>query len=166
MWVCSLVGSMIADRLRTSGRLTTTNTRKLFNSIGKKIQGKNLTDLFDGPFLAFLGPAVTLVMLIFAGCNHVAVITLLCLTVGLNGFNYSGVNCNHIDVAPNFAGTLMGISNTAANVMGFLTPMVISPIVEATVGKIFLDNEKLCYFILFSSRRISITEEYQTLVRP
>lgn len=84
---------------------------------------------------AFLGPSITLVLLIFAGCNRPAVLTLLCLTVGLNGFNYSGVNCNHIDVAPNFAGTLMGITNTAANVMGFVTPIVVSHIVEATVIK-------------------------------
>jgi hypothetical protein len=54
------------------------------------------------------------------------VVFLLTATVGLNGLNSSGVSCNHIDIAPNYAGTLMGISNSASNTMGFVTPWIVS----------------------------------------
>ena len=57
-------------------------------------------------------------------------IILLCACVGINGFQFSSVNCNHIDIAPNFAGTLMGITNMFANFPGFFAPMAISHIIE------------------------------------
>ena len=63
---------------------------------------------------------------------------LLCITVGFNGFQFNSVNCNHIDIAPNFAGTLMGITNMSANTAGFLAPMVISFIIEDHVRNIFI----------------------------
>ena len=38
MWVVANSGSYLADFLRSRGYLSTTNTRKLFNTIGKQIQ--------------------------------------------------------------------------------------------------------------------------------
>ena len=92
----------------------------------KKIKG----DLKSHIFTAFFIPATCLVMIHYAGCNRVAVIALLCATVGINGFQFSSVNCNHIDIAPNFAGTLMGITNMFANTMGFLAPQIIGFMTE------------------------------------
>ena len=86
-------------------------------------------------FAAFLIPAFCLVMIHYAGCNRVAVIGLLCATVGINGFQFSSVNCNHIDIAPNFAGTLMGITNMFANTMGFLAPQFIGFLTEGHVSQ-------------------------------
>lgn len=40
---------------------------------------------------------------------------------------------NHIDLAPNFAGTLMGISNCTANCMSILAPLVVGLIVSNEV---------------------------------
>ena len=71
-----------------------------------------------------------MVLIQFAGCNKALVVTLLCICVGINGFHLSSVYCNHIDIAPNFAGTLIGITNTFANFTGFLAPMVVSHIIE------------------------------------
>lgn len=36
-----------------------------------------------------------------------------------------GFNCNHIDIASNFSGTLMGITNMFATIPGFLGPAVV-----------------------------------------
>ena len=39
-----------------------------------------------------------------------------------------------MDLSPNYAGTMMGMSNMVANVMGFVTPMVIGFIIEGNVS--------------------------------
>jgi len=77
------------------------------------------------------------VCLAFVGCQHEAVLALLCITVGFNGFSFSGFQANHIDIASNFSGTLMGITNMVGNVMGFLAPMAVSAII---IGHVSLTN--------------------------
>lgn len=37
---------------------------------------------------------------------------------------------NHIDIAPNFAGTLMGLTNAAANVMSIIAPLLVGFVVK------------------------------------
>ncbi|CAG2103965.1 unnamed protein product, partial [Medioppia subpectinata] len=44
--------------------------------------------------------------------------------MGLNGCNYPGFNSTHVDMAPNYAGTLMGLTNSIGNIPGFVAPMV------------------------------------------
>merc|ERR550534_2279993 len=46
------------------------------------------------------------------------------LAVGVNGAQYAGFMCVHLDMASNFAGTLLGITNCAANMMGVVAPAV------------------------------------------
>jgi len=107
------------------------NYSTLFRSIVR-----NLFAFFILP--AFYVPAASLFALTFVGCHVEAVVLLLCVTVGVNGFNYSGFTSNHIDIASNYSGTLMGITNTMGNIMGFLAPMVVSAIVEGHVSLIFM----------------------------
>ncbi|KAG0719988.1 putative inorganic phosphate cotransporter [Chionoecetes opilio] len=126
MWVFSLGAGQLADHLRSKGHLSTTNTRRLFNSIG------------------IYGPMVCIVLVGYAGCNRGLAILLLCLGVGLNGAVYSGYMGSHIDIAPNFAGTLMGITNCAATVPGFLAPMVVGALVD---GKETVGQWKLVFWI-------------------
>ena len=38
-----------------------------------------------------------------------------------------------MDLSPNYAGTLMGITNTMANIAGFVTPYVVGSIIEGNV---------------------------------
>lgn len=45
----------------------------------------------------------------------------------------SSLQINHIDVASNYAGVLMGITNCVANICGFLAPYVVSLVVTHTV---------------------------------
>ena len=94
-------------------------------------------------------PAICLVMLYFARCNTPVVIALLCATVGVNGLNFSSVSCNHIDIAPRFAGTLMGFTNCVANTMGFLAPMIIGQIIDGHVSNFIYFLSQLNYTIYF-----------------
>ena len=89
--------------------------------------------------------AICLVMLYFARCNAPVVIALLCATVGVNGLNFSSVSCNHIDIAPRFAGTLMGFTNCVANTMGFLAPMIIGQIIDGHVSNLSILLSQLNY---------------------
>lgn len=41
---------------------------------------------------------------------------------------------NHVDLSPNYAGTLMGITNCFANICGFVTPYVTGAIINDNVG--------------------------------
>ena len=103
---------------------------------------KTNTNIFF-PLTAFLIPALALVLIKFAGCDKTLVVALICICVGCNGFSFISINCNHIDIAPNFAGTLMGITNCVANTAGFLAPMAVAKIIEGHVSIFKLFNEKL-----------------------
>ena len=97
-------------------------------------------------------PAIGLVWLSFVGCDRTMAAVALCLSVGGNGAIYSGyivsylfvqkieevvndenLQSNHMDLSPNYAGTLMGITNTMANIAGFVAPYVVGSIIEGNV---------------------------------
>ena len=69
-------------------------------------------------------PALGLIGLSFIGCKPTMAVVLLCICVGFNGASYSGFMINHMELSPNYAGTLMGIANMVGNVTGFVAPYV------------------------------------------
>lgn len=73
---------------------------------------------------------------------------------------------NHIDIAPNFAGTLMGITNGLANIMSIIAPLLVGFIVTdvsnasewryvffISAGIYFFGN---LIFVIFSSTDIQV----------
>ena len=46
------------------------------------------------------------------------------MAMTFNGFCYCGLNSTHVDLAPDHAGTLMGITNSFGNIPGFLATIV------------------------------------------
>ncbi len=110
----SLIGGWTADGLITRDCLSTTVVRKLFTTLGLSI------------------PAVALTILAFSSAkpDPTVAVALLCVAVGSNGCQMVGVGVNHIDVAANFAGSLMGFTNTAANAMGIVAPYVVGQIIN------------------------------------
>ncbi|CAG2163528.1 unnamed protein product [Oppiella nova] len=74
--------------------------------------------------IAFIGPAICLCGVVLARCNTTLSIALFILGMGLNGCNYPGFNSTHVDMAPDYAGTLMGITNSIGNIPGFVAPLV------------------------------------------
>ncbi|KAF2360568.1 Major facilitator superfamily [Trinorchestia longiramus] len=126
MWVTSVSCGLLCDHLISSARLSTTSARKLFSSIG------------------LIGPAVLLLGVTYTGCNAVLSVSLLTAAVGVNGAANSGFGCSYLDLAPNFAGTLMGLSNTLANTSGFLAPMMVGALIS---GQETLDRWRLVFII-------------------
>lgn len=114
MWLISLAISPISDYLINRNFISPRTGRKLFNTLGHWI------------------PAIALVILPYAA-DRVVAIFLLTIAVGLNGCTYVGYMVNHMDLSPNFAGPLMGLTNTIANIMSVLGPL--------TVGYILTDDE-------------------------
>ena len=52
------------------------------------------------------------------GCDTNAIIVIICVALFFSGFAYAGfLNPNILDLAPNHAGTLFGITNTFANIV-------------------------------------------------
>ncbi|KAH8336844.1 putative inorganic phosphate cotransporter [Drosophila kikkawai] len=87
--------------------------RKLFNSIGHWI------------------PMCSLIALGYVPQEDAPLaVALLTLTVGISAATYLGFQVNHIDLSPNYAGTLMGLTNGAANVMSAIAPLIVGLIVQ------------------------------------
>lgn len=71
-----------------------------------------------------------------ARCNVIVVVVCLVGAVGSGGFTISGFNVNHMDIAPRYAGVLMGITNSAATIPGFLGPIVVSLFISQVVSNL------------------------------
>ncbi|KAK3733919.1 hypothetical protein QZH41_000980 [Actinostola sp. cb2023] len=104
-------GGNLADYLRRNEILSTTKVRKLCNSTG------------------FIAQAIALVVVGYTG-DWKLVVVFLTVSVGLNGFVYSGFFVNHLDIAPQYAGVLIGISNTIATLPGIFSPLLTGIIVQ------------------------------------
>lgn len=52
----------------------------------------------------FLGPAVCLGGVMWAGCDSLLSVLFLTLAMGFNGATYSGYMVTHVDMAPDYAG--------------------------------------------------------------
>ncbi|XP_055593478.1 putative inorganic phosphate cotransporter isoform X2 [Uranotaenia lowii] len=113
MWILSLIFSPISDFLINRQYLSRVTSRKLFNTIGLWI-----------PMVALLGLAY-----VPKGQTDLA-IALLTAAVGINSATYLGFQVNHIDLAPNHAGTMMGITNCAANIMSIIAPLIVGVVLS------------------------------------
>ncbi|CAD7085965.1 unnamed protein product [Hermetia illucens] len=85
--------------------------RKLFNTIGHWV------------------PMLSLVGLGFVKTHATMAVTLLTIGVAFNSAIHLGFQVNHIDLASNFAGTLLGTTNCFGNSMGVFAPLAVGFIV-------------------------------------
>ncbi|KAH8234393.1 hypothetical protein KR038_009079, partial [Drosophila bunnanda] len=130
MWIMSYVYLVTADLLLSGNKLSLTALRKTFNS------------------LAFWVPCATLIGIGFVDQDqkNLAII-LMTISVGLNSGATIGTSLNTIDLSPNHASILMGIVNTAANVVPIVTPLVVGLIVEEEVSF----DGLISYLIVFNA---------------
>ncbi|EDW32544.1 GL11696 [Drosophila persimilis] len=111
MGVLCLVVSPMSDLLINRGVISTTTARKLFNSIGQ------------------WGPMACLIGLGYMTADEKTwAILLLTLAVGINAGCSCGYLINHIDLSPNFAGPMMGVTNGIAGVTSIVAPLVVGAI--------------------------------------
>ena len=75
----------------------------------------------------YVTPALCIVIVGHIDCTlpYVAVAFMMtCL--GFMAFATAGVAPNHMELAPPFAGSIMGILNTAANISGVIVPTIVA----------------------------------------
>ncbi|GIY03573.1 hypothetical protein CEXT_105091 [Caerostris extrusa] len=76
------------------------------------------------------GGALGLVGVCLAGCDVTLNKFFFILSIAIAGFAYCGHVLSLLDMAPEFVGTLMGISNTISSLTGFITPLVVGALTE------------------------------------
>ncbi|KAA0710345.1 Sialin H(+)/nitrate cotransporter H(+)/sialic acid cotransporter [Triplophysa tibetana] len=106
-WLSAVGSGVLADNLLERELLSVTAVRKIFTFIG-----------------LFL-PALFLVAVGFSGCSGTLAVTLLTVSSTLGGVSAAGVFINQIDIAPRYAGMLLGITNTFGTIPGVLAPIVV-----------------------------------------
>lgn len=80
--------------------------------------------------VAMFGPMAGLVGMCFVNCNAWAAVLMLCVSGMLMGSVNSGYLCSHQDLAPNLAGTLLGITNTFGALSGVASPAITGYIIQ------------------------------------
>lgn len=118
MWFFSMILSKTLDTLRGKGMITTTTARKV------------------GTFIASFVPMCCLFSLCYIGCQRGLAVILMGIGITSIGGMFCGFLANHIDIAPNYAGTLMAITNTAATLPGITVPVFVGQITHGnqTIG--------------------------------
>lgn len=101
MFVFSNIGGIIADHLITRRIFSVTKTRKVLNTVGFLVASFALMAL---PLFRTSGGAVF--------CSSMA--------LGFLALGRAGFAVNHMDVAPRYAGIVMGVSNTAGTLAGII----------------------------------------------
>lgn len=117
MWLLSYVYLIVSDIVLTKGLTTLTVLRKVCNTIALWI------------------PAAVMVGIGFLDEEQKTLaIVLMTLNVGLNAGATIGSTLNTIDLSSNHAGVLMGITNTIANFVPIVTPLLVGVIVTNEVS--------------------------------
>ncbi|OQV24940.1 Sialin [Hypsibius exemplaris] len=127
LWIFSVSSGYASDYLRHHKYLSTTNCRKLFNTVGNLI------------------PAVALITVGYVGCDWVAAVTLLTVSVGFSGLTQSSYQVNSLDLSLAFASTIFSFSNTIANVPGIISPYSVGLITAGPDGQSVLNWQIIFY---------------------
>lgn len=112
MWLFSLVYSSIMDHLLEKGIFSTKQIRRFSMVVANYI------------------PMVSVLLVPWAKCDGRLAVLLICVAVGATGASLCGMHCAFQELAPNFSGTLTGISNTFATIPGFLAPAITGAIIN------------------------------------
>uniref|UniRef100_A0A1B0FMP5 Major facilitator superfamily (MFS) profile domain-containing protein n=1 Tax=Glossina morsitans morsitans TaxID=37546 RepID=A0A1B0FMP5_GLOMM len=115
--IFSIVLGKILDTLKAKEKITTTTARKISTTIASVI------------------PMSCLLILCYIGCRHTWAVAIMTIGIISMGAMFSGFLSNHIDIAPNFAGTLVALTNTLATLPGIIVPIF--------VGFITKDNQTI-----------------------
>lgn len=112
MFIFSNIGGVVADHLITKRILSVTKTRKFLNTIGFVVASLALMAL---PLFRTSSGAVF--------CSSLA--------LGFLALGRAGFAVNHMDIAPRYAGILMGVSNTAGTLAGIIGVDLTGKLLEA-----------------------------------
>ncbi|CAH1115962.1 unnamed protein product [Phaedon cochleariae] len=111
-YAMAIIASYIADRMRKSGRLSTTVIRKMFTTFALLVPG------FMMIIQAIWGRNVGLSVAVFTG------------GLFFNGAVTAGYLSNGLDIAPNFSGTIFGLANTLSSLGGWVSTKIVAILTE------------------------------------
>ncbi|XP_022179237.1 putative inorganic phosphate cotransporter [Myzus persicae] len=111
MFVLQIPVTFFADFLNKREITTLTVSRKIWNTI------------------SFWGGAIGLTILGFVEDTRLTIIIYVFI-VAIGCTSNAGFNINHMDLSPNFAGLLMGITNTVAASGGIIAPLFVGLVVD------------------------------------
>ncbi|XP_038023251.1 sodium-dependent phosphate transport protein 3-like isoform X2 [Anas platyrhynchos] len=107
-----ILAGLLADFLLARRVLGTAAVRKLFSALG------------------MLLPSIFLVAVPYIGCSSTAAVVLLTLALTIISMTGAGININHIDIAPRYAGFLLGVTNTLGIISGIIAPTAVGLLVS------------------------------------
>ena len=68
-----------------------------------------------------------------AGCDRNVAVALMTIGTMFMAGMYCGILANPNDIAPNYAGTLLAITNTFATIPGFIVPVFVGELTHGNV---------------------------------
>lgn len=132
-FILSYVFVFIRDFIDRKQLMSKNLSRKMFNTIGHCV------------------PAIALAILGFITKEYrIYAVIVLILTCGMNSAVNLGAGLNHIDLAPNHAGILMGLGNGACALINILAPLAVGIMVEDEVISMIIIYFIFQTLILFS----------------
>lgn len=109
--------STLCDWLLQTQKMSRTNVRKMATFIGSAMQG-----LF-------------ILALAFSGCHPYLAVAFLWAGITATGAVYSGVLAVLVDMSPNYASVLLGISGIFVGIGGFISPAIVSALTNNNVSE-------------------------------
>lgn len=104
----AVIASYAADRLRRSGKYSTTLIRKGFTTF------------------AVTTPALMMIIQAFFGYDATISVAIFTGSLFFNGAVTAGYLANGLDIAPNFSGTIFGLANTLSSFGGFVSTSIVA----------------------------------------
>ncbi|XP_015838380.2 putative inorganic phosphate cotransporter [Tribolium castaneum] len=112
MWIVSMISGFVCDWLIRRKLIGLTFARKFFTVV------------------ASVGPAIFIIIASYVGCDRMMAVYMFTIGMGFMGTYYCGMKVNALDLSPNFAGTLMAITNGIGAITGIITPYLTGALTE------------------------------------
>ncbi|RZC22696.1 MFS 1 domain containing protein, partial [Asbolus verrucosus] len=112
MWLVSMSSGYFCDHFVKRGYISVTTARKLFTTT------------------ASMGPAIFIIAASYSGCDRDLAVAMFTIAMSFMGTFYCGMKVNALDLAPNFAGTLMAIVNGIGAITGIIVPYLVGALTE------------------------------------
>uniref|UniRef100_U5EX23 Putative permease of the major facilitator superfamily n=1 Tax=Corethrella appendiculata TaxID=1370023 RepID=U5EX23_9DIPT len=106
-YAMAVIASALADYLRKTEKLTTTQARKIFTTF------------------AVMTPGLMMIVQVYMGHDRAWSVAIFTIALFLNGAVTAGYLGNGLDIAPNFSGTIFGMANTLSSFGGFLSAYMV-----------------------------------------
>lgn len=130
--------SMLSDYLLRTDRLSRTNVRKLATGVCKWREDAIRTDrnwLYS--YSAGCGVKGLIVLaLAYFGYNATAAIVLVAVATMFHGAVSSGPLASMVDLSPNYAGIVLGVSGMIGGMPGFISPFIVGILTQGNVSNL------------------------------